>query len=80
MRLILYDNFKTTVEMEEGPEGPMRVLTLLDHDTSTMHRFAYPLDAASKVGAAMQGTSVVTAPADAVDRLEAIRRGDKPRG
>jgi hypothetical protein len=42
----------------------------------TVHEFAYPADAASKVGGALQGKTVQIAPATALDHLA---KGGKPR-
>lgn len=79
MRRIQYDDFKTAVQTIPATDTPpgvgeLRVLTLTEGDTT--HEFAYPADAASKVGGAMQGKAVTIAPATALDHLG---KGGVPR-
>jgi hypothetical protein len=79
VKRIQYDDFKTavqTIPAEDMPPGvgETRVLQLTEGDT--VHEFAYPADAAAKVGGALQGKTVQVAPATALDHLA---KGGKPR-
>lgn len=70
MKRIQFDNFKTEVsDPIDTPGGKLRVLSITDHDSGEMYEFAYPLDAAAKIGAALQGTAVRAVPASALSRL-----------
>lgn len=62
-KMIQYDNFGTKVHHGiPTPDGPRVVLELTDKDSGEIHVFTYPVEDAKKVGGAMSGTSVVTAP------------------
>jgi hypothetical protein len=77
MKRIQYDNFKTAVSgmTIPTPEGPkeVRILQITDVDSGDVHEFAFPAADAAKIGSALQGTAVQTAPATALSDLKKAR-------
>lgn len=80
---ITYDNFGVQVGDFEMPGGqPARVIAFMERSEDglmvALHEFPLPVSEAEKVGAALQGTAVVTAPADAMEALR--QRVPPPNG
>lgn len=83
---ITYDNFGVQIGDVPKPDGSQgRVLSITERtdagEVIAFHEFIFGLADARSVGAALQGTAVVTAPADTLARIaEAARQQKKPPG
>lgn len=75
MTRIIHDNFNLNIEDIKGsPMGDLVVLYFTDPVSGIVDEFPIQAADARKIGARMQGTAVVTAPAGALHGLPDLRK------